>query len=366
NDEQEYIDLAKSLAEDARFVLPTGDAATRMPMYPALLSVIYRSQESKYWLSAVDIMQALMGVISTIGLACIAARLADARAGIVAGLTAAFYAPFIYVESQLLTETLALLLLVLTLWLYVALCLTPPKRFEQRLAPWGVSVLLGLSALTRANAALLVIPFVVHAWLRSPPGVRRGVRVVAIVLPAALIVGGWMARNQAVVGKFTLSSIGGLNFYLGHNPDYRNDAGLGAADYDRFNHLRRDGLSEAEADASLYTEGWAFVKAHPAEVAGNWFRKIRVWFTPTTRSMGPSLLLLVAGAIIASLFGASGEAGRRRSLRAGLAVVWLGCALAYAAWAYFTPVVPLVSSKFLLPLGIPALLFFRPALRVRG
>lgn len=366
NDEREYVTLAKSLADEGRFVLSTGDAATRMPLYPLVLSFVYRTQNPKYWLSAVDILQSMMGVMSAIGLACIAARLADARAGILAGLTAAFYAPFMYLESQLLTETLALLLMVLAIWLYVAHCMTPVERVEQRIAPWGVSVLLGLAVLTRANAALLIVPFVVHAFVRSPAGTRRGGRVLAMVLPAALIVGGWMARNQAVVGKFTLSTIGGLNFYLGHNPMYREDAGVASAEYDRFNRLRREGLTEAEADEHLYADGLAFVKAHPGEVVGNWFRKVYIWFVPTTRSLGPSLLLLVSAAVIFSMIRPAGAVGWVRSMRVPLALVWAGLACWYAVWAYGVPTVPLVSSRYLLPLGIPAIFLFRPTLRVRG
>lgn len=366
NDEQEYVALAKSLADDGRFVLPTGDAATRMPLYPALLSIVYRTQDAKYWYSAVDILQSMMGALSAIGLACIAARLADARAGVVAGLTAAFYAPYIYLESQLLTETLALLLLVLALWLYVAQCMTPVSRVEHRIAPWGVSILLGLAALTRANAALLIVPFVVHAFFRVPAGSRRGVRVLAMVLPAALIVGGWMARNQTVAGKVTLSTIGGLNFYLGHNPHYREDPGLVSAEYDRFNELRRGGASEAEADAKLYADGMAFVRAHPGDVIGNCLRKVYVWFTPTTRSFGPSLLLLISVVVIVSMFGRGSGIGWVRSARVPLAIVWAGLACWYGVWAYGVPAVPLVSSRYMLPLGIPAVLLFRPVLRVRG
>lgn len=366
NDEKEYIALAKSLADEGRFVLPSGDAATRMPLYPALLSLVYRTQEPKYWKSAVDVLQAVLGVLSAIGLACIAARLADWRAGLVAGLAATFYAPILYVEGKLLTETLALLLLVLALWLYIAHCMSRAERIEQRLAPWGVSLFLGLAVLTRANALLLIVPFVIHAFVRAPAGPRRSVRIVALLLPAALIVGGWMARNQAVVGKFTLSTIGGLNFYLGHNPHYAEDPGLGHAEYDKFNEMRKGGLSEAEADDQLYADGWAFVKSHPGEVVANVFRKIVVWFTPTTESFGPSLVMLVAAVLIASMFRPAGATGWVTLVRMPLALAWVAGAAVYAVWAYSKPVIPLASATYLLILGIPAILFFRPKLPVRG
>lgn len=366
NDEKEYLALAKSLADDGRFELPTGDAATRMPLYPFVLSLVYRTQEPKYWMNAVDMLQGMMGLVTTIGLACIAARLADGRAGVVAGLVGAFYGPFLYLQGHFLTETLALMLMTLALWIYVAACMAPVVRIEQRVAPWTVSILLGLAVLTRANAALLIVPFAVHALLHAPMGTRRGLRVLAIVLPAALIAGGWMARNQAVVGKFTLSTIGGLNYYLGQNPTYSNDAGVEAARYDRFNELRRDGLSEKQADATLYADGWAFVKANPGEVVANWIRKTRVWFTPTTQSLGPSLVMLVAAAVIASMFWPAGPTGWIRTARWPLAIIWIVCASLYGRWAYNVPTAPLVSAKYLLLLGIPALLLFRPAQRVRG
>ncbi len=366
NDEQEYVALAKSIADEGRFVLPTGDAATRMPLYPLVLSLAYRTQDAKYWLSAVDLLQAMMALLTTIGLACIAARLADARAGVVAGLAAMFYGPFLYLQGQLLTETLALMLMTLALWLYVAHCMIEPKWIEQRIAPWGVSLFLGLATLTRANAALLLIPFVMHAFLRAPTGANRSGRLLAMTLPAALIIGGWMIRNEQVVGKFSLSTIGGLNFYLGHNADYRNDPGVSAANYDRFNELRREGMSEAEADRKLFSDGMAFAKSNPGELISNGFRKIRVWFTPTTKSLGPSLLLLVSGAIVISMFWPPIQAWRIVTIRRPLLIIWAGLAIWYGVWAYRVPTIPLVSAKYLLPLGIPAILFFRPTLRVRG
>src|SRR5262249_17843906 len=104
-DEREYIDLAVGLADRGELRLPSGEVAKRPPLYPAALSLIYRLQH-EHWYGATILLQAMLACINTVLIALIAGRLMDSRAGTIAGVAAALYAPYLYLETLFLSETL--------------------------------------------------------------------------------------------------------------------------------------------------------------------------------------------------------------------------------------------------------------------
>ncbi|HWL93984.1 MAG TPA: glycosyltransferase family 39 protein, partial [Phycisphaerae bacterium] len=294
-DENEYLDLAVSLADWNELKLPTGEIAKRMPLYPAMLSIIYATQAREHWYSSALILQFLLACVNVILIALIAARLAGPIAGLTAGLIAALYAPFIYLQTLFLTETLLNTFLFLAVLIYVTASAAGPRQPKTWIALLSVSALLGLAALTRANAILFLVPFALHALSQFAGSRDKSLSLAALLVPASLVLAPWMVRNHRELGAYSLSTIGGLNFYLGHNLDYAENPGLDAADYDRFNRLRHEqGLTELDADRRLYAQGWRFIRENPAEALRNCFTKIRTWFTPTIPSYGPLLLLLLA------------------------------------------------------------------------
>ncbi len=357
-DEQEYVALAQSLVDDGRLVLPSGDAAKRMPLYPALLAGFYATQEAEFWRGSAQTGQAVLAMLTTLGVAAIAARLGGARAGLIAGIVAAIYAPFLHVQGQFLSESLALFLLVAAIRVYLGGVGAGATRADVAVSPWLTSILLGLLILTRANAALFVVPFAAHAALRGPGGTPRLLRAAALVLPAGLMTAAWMVRNQLVIGAFSLSSIGGLNFYLGHNPGYTAQPDLAAADYGRFDALRAAGMGERDADQQLYREGFDYIRNHPGDTIANLWHKTAVWLTPTTQSFGPSLVVLLAAAMVVTC---------RRAPRSSMpwrlhvpAIVALVAAVAlYGAWLWRHELPPLVGASYLLWIGIPSLILVR-------
>ncbi len=292
-DEAEYLALAESLAAGEGFVLPTGDYAKRMPLYPWLLSHLRGEQEFSEWRSTIDLVQSGMAAWGTIAWACCAGLLAGRRAGILAGLIAALYGPFAFLQTQYLTETLTIALLATALAIYLAYAVADGRtRNTRTMALVGVSLLIGLATLARANMLVALFPFAIDFALRRRLN-GRFVGALALLLPAGLMLASWAYRNDQQVGKFTLSTIGGLNFYLGNNPDYAADAGVASADYQRFDRLRADGLSEVEADRALYAEAWSFIRNQPSTALANVGRKLVTFITPTTQRFGPVLFVLV-------------------------------------------------------------------------
>lgn len=368
-DEQEYLYLAVNLAETGELRLPDGVAAKRMPLYPFLLSLVYRTQPPALWHNGALFLQALLAACTTVMIAAIAYRVADARAGLLAGVTAALYAPFLYMQILFLTETLSMFLLVAAALVYIEFALRGGSPRAQFVGLTAVSVLLGLAILARPNALLLLIPFAADAVLRGGAGRVRVARAALVLIPSLACAVGWAWRNDRTVGRFTLSTSGGLNFYLGHNASYARRPGMDHVAYDAFDRLRMErGLSEAEADRALFSEGLANVRERPVQTLLNAVKKVRVWFRPTTKSFGPTLLVLVSVAIVSA-----GVARRRQApldrprnnlWLASLGVLSLSV-LASAA-VMLEEYAPWTSARYVVALGVPALLFMRTSLRVRG
>ncbi len=369
-DEREYVELAISLAEQGELRLPTGDVAKRAPLYPAMLSLIYQTQPRDYWHNAIILLQAFLAWCNTIGIAYIAFKLRNSTAGVLAGIISALYAPFLYLETLYLTETLVISLFISSILIHIFVVLAEGSAMRRTAGMAGVSILVGLMALARADAVLLIIPFALHATFSTSRRHERAARIAAALVPVVLIAGAWCWRNQNEIGRFTLSTTAGLNLHLGNNPDYAKNPGLAHADYAAFDRLRAEGLSEVEADRRLFEMGRRFIFEHTGESAMNGLRKIRVWFTPTIESFGPLLLVIAGGFICISAWRdprRRGEGPNRNVER------WLAtAALALAAAAYVvhvatsTRILPFVSPTHVLALGLPSLVLMRSRPPVRG
>ncbi len=371
NDEKEYVQLGESLARRGELRLADGVAAKRMPVYPALLALLRRSQPADAWLSAAYIVNSWLAFAATILTALIAARIGGRRAALLAGTIAALYAPLLYLELQLFSELPAIVLLLGAIYFCLRADESPAaspgsaagRRQYAYIAAAGLT--LGLAVLTRANL-LLAVPACAAHRLVSPGSWRRraalaGLLTALALTPPAL----WCQRNSAAIGRFSLSSIGGLNFYLGHNPDFAR-IGLHGADYDAFDRLRRqDGLSEVQADRALYARGWAFIRAEPWTAAANILRKTVIWMTPTTRPFGPMLYALAFGMLAwhAARLAAKPEGKKRFIVLCTAAIVpalvVLKILFDLSAEAGAPIVLPIVAARDVLILGLPALFLAR-------
>jgi 4-amino-4-deoxy-L-arabinose transferase-like glycosyltransferase len=368
-DEAEYVALGLHLEESGELRLPTGEAAKRMPLYPAFLAAIHYWQGPTLWENSVLAIQALLAWCSTIIIALIAERLADGRAGWIAGGVAAVYSPRLLLQTSFLTETILVFLVLLALWLYISVGIAARSTIARSTGLLGVSLALGLGVLTRANALLFIVPFAVDAACRAGSRRRCMTRVGLILVPALICACCWAARNSRELGSFTLSTSGGLNFYLGHNAQYAINPGLGHdTDYQAFERLRREGLTEVEADRSLYREGLAFLTANPGTTVSNALRKTVVWLRTSVRPSGPLTLVIGLGAVAAG-----GWRPWRRGLVAGVrrsvylaALAGLVASALLVVLALQESIVPWTTPRYVVPLGMIGLLLLRGRPNVRG
>lgn len=252
------------------------------PAYPyflaAVQAVIGPSQHALF------VLQHALGALVAPLLYRVTARAFDRRAGLAAGLLAACYGPAFFFESRLLGEWLMLLSSAAALWF-----LLRAERSRCAWLCWGLGGLsLGVSAVLRPTAFL----FVPAALLWCLWTYRRERAGLINALPAFLL-GLWLpllpfqVRNRLVVpgsGWGLTTSSGGVNLYLGNNPeaDGLNQApsfvryGPGHEYQDFAEEAgRRLGRPLSRAEVSRYWTGqvFAFWAREPGRAAGLFLRK---------------------------------------------------------------------------------------------
>src|SRR5438093_4104456 len=132
------------------------DVFYQAPLYPYFLALIYRFAGHSTIL--VRIVQAVIGSCSCVLVAAAARRLFSMRAGLLAGLMLAIYAPAIFFDALLQKSVLDVFFVCLMLWLIVDI------RSHPQFLVLGLAV--GALSLTRENAIVLLAVILGWAVLR--------------------------------------------------------------------------------------------------------------------------------------------------------------------------------------------------------
>jgi tetratricopeptide (TPR) repeat protein len=238
------------------------------PLYPYFLGAIYTVLGRD--LFVVRICQAIVGALSCAMLGLAAERLFSRKAGLIAGLGLAIYAPAIFFDALIQKTVLDVFFLCVALVILSRLLDAP-----HRVGVWtSLGIVLGGLSLTRENALVFVVIILVWIAVRRPhPGAhlrrdqtlrrRRVTEAGGLLLGVALMLLPVMIRNYTVGGGFyaTTSQLG-PNFYIGNNP--RSDGtymslrpGRGAPEYER-------------QDATELAEHALGRRLTPSEVSNYW------------------------------------------------------------------------------------------------
>jgi 4-amino-4-deoxy-L-arabinose transferase-like glycosyltransferase len=208
HDARDYDHHAVSIAAGDGMALlgpgPSRHTAFRPPGYPYFLAGIYRLG-GRDWLRSHDrivagrIANAVVGtaIVALLGLLC--AQLLGRRVALVAMALAAVYLPLILVGGALMSEPLFAALLLGALVAAVQ-CRRSAHRWR-----WVVlaGVLGGLAILTRANAAVLLLPLALAVWDVRPRWSWRALALPALLVAvAALTVAPWTVRNAVELHAF--------------------------------------------------------------------------------------------------------------------------------------------------------------------
>jgi 4-amino-4-deoxy-L-arabinose transferase-like glycosyltransferase len=193
DDPADYVRHAVSIAHGDGYPVSGprgfGPTAVRPPAYPYFLAGVFAvSGDSE---TAGRLASALLGVL-TVGLAGLVAQMLwTRRVALITMAIAAVYPPLVLISGTLLSEALALPLLLGVLVCVLAARDAPRKRPLAATA----GVLFGLALLDRPALWPLAVPIVLGLWRRGAGG-PRGASLPALALAvAALTVTPWTIRN---------------------------------------------------------------------------------------------------------------------------------------------------------------------------
>ena len=214
-DAADYQRLAEGLAAGRGYVSEDGlPTAWRPPGYPAFLACVYAVAGPS--VHAATVVQAALGGFTVLLLAALGGVVAGRREGLLAGLLAALYPGFFWLPRLLLSENLALFLLL------AALCAAAALARAWR--PWcalGMGLLLGVGTLVRGPNILFT--FVLLLWLGGHFGWRRwrhALMAVALACAGFLaVLLPWTVRNYQVFHRPVLvATQDGMGLYASFWP----------------------------------------------------------------------------------------------------------------------------------------------------
>ncbi|MBX2989560.1 MAG: glycosyltransferase family 39 protein [Bacteroidetes bacterium] len=213
-DEREYVSLATKLAQGQPFIDSNGEWSTKAPLWPFLLSVVFRVLGDG--LLAPHVLGCVLGGLAIWLGFVLTLDLSGRR--FVALIAAAFIAlyPGLVIYSTLLqTESLYIVFVL------ASFILLERQRKHPTIATGAlIGILAGFATLTRAvffGFFIFLIAVLLVAY-RKQPGVYAGSLAVAIVA-WLIVLTPWTIRNYNVHGEFVpISSWGGISLLLGNNP----------------------------------------------------------------------------------------------------------------------------------------------------
>jgi tetratricopeptide (TPR) repeat protein len=219
-DARTYDQMARVLAGRGEL---TQDFFWQPPFYPLVLAAIYALTGGS--IVAAKVAQLLLGAVTAALAFALGARLFGRTAGLAAGLMTAFYMPLVFFEGELLSAGWAAFFASATL---LALIRAAEKPAGGRFFIFGLLGILGLTARPEllaffaAGAGWLAI----HTFRRSRP--KAAATALAAAVAGFLVVAvpmGFLGR--AATGKFRILPFsGGVNFYIGNNPDSKKTVGI--------------------------------------------------------------------------------------------------------------------------------------------
>ncbi len=235
------------------------------PLYPYFLALLFVTIGTRMaWIYAV---QAAVGSLSCVLTYLIGRRLFGDRSACGAALIMAFYGPLIHFDAQPLIPVLHIVLVLAGLLMLLRAAPAPGGFL-------AAGVLWGLAGVATPNILLAVPPAAAWVWGRSG---RSGRCAAMFALGVALPVAAVTARNVLVAREAVLiSSNGGINFYIGNNPDY--DRTIRLRPGGEFERLAQEpenlGIVGAAARSRYFTgRALDFLREYPGQALRLYVRK---------------------------------------------------------------------------------------------
>ena len=202
-----YNEAAISLLQDHEFRVKGVISASRPPVYPYFLLVIYSI--FGHSLFAVRIVQAAVGAFTSVVVFKTGELMFDRKTGALAGVMWALYTASWALGDMILSESLFALLMITSVYFII--------RIAEFGSPWIIlwaAVFAGAATLTRTIYTPFV-PFLLLVIMVLKIGNPRLIsRYILLLLIFLMTLFPWMLRNYYTHGVFTMNPKSGVDFYL--------------------------------------------------------------------------------------------------------------------------------------------------------
>lgn len=190
------------------------------PLYPWMLRAVYTLAGGPSP-PAARVFQALLGATTCLLVVFLVRRLGGSeRAGVAAGAAAAIYGTLIYFDNEILPAGPAAFWVAL--WVLVLLTPGKPGGAWPRAWPLLAGLMLGAGGLLLPVLALPGLAALGWVWRRRSPGAAAAMALAAALVILPVTVRNWN-REKALVA---VSWNGGVNLWIGNNPDYPETTGI--------------------------------------------------------------------------------------------------------------------------------------------
>ncbi|MDH7482984.1 MAG: glycosyltransferase family 39 protein, partial [Armatimonadota bacterium] len=182
------------------------------PLYPYFLAILYKIFGHNF--TPIYILQAALGIVNACLVYVLGRKLFGHLSGLIAMLLILFYAPLVYLEAKILTETLAIAINLCSILLLMRAIERPSAgRFL------GAGILLGVSAVCRPNSLITIGLFIAWLWLFGRRMARFYTRqLFPLIIGVVLAIAPVTARNYFIGNDLVLiTSNGGIVFAQANN-----------------------------------------------------------------------------------------------------------------------------------------------------
>ncbi len=241
-------------------------SAYRIPLYPYFLAVIYHFFGVSVGL--VHVIQSLFGAFTPVLIYLICKEVFKSqRTALIGGILACFYAPFIFFENLLLGESLSIFLNLSGL-LVLLKGLNSEGKTVLKLIFSGL--LFGVSILFRPNTIIPVCFLAVYVYFAL--GFLKKRHLKGLALSIIFLAASFLAVVPVTVKNYCLhkdflplSAVGGVNLYIGNNPEADG----------KFHLMKEIGteLNEMIKNSEVIAQRQLGRALKPSEVSAYWSKK---------------------------------------------------------------------------------------------
>ena len=267
-DEKDYFAIAQSLYHDNSFSIDGATTAYRAPFYPAFLAVIFTTFGES--VIPVRIIQAFADTLTCIFLFFLCKRFFSETTAYLAIVLYSFFPGNALYVSLLMSEVL-----FTTFFLFAILLYSKENVEHTPLTKILLGVIFAILTLLRQNAAILIVIFLIWDIIRSSSFKITFKNNALVLISFIILLTPWLIRNKIQFDHFSMTSNGGINFWIGHN-QFSN----GSFKYSNQDNPLENVAGEFDRSALGYEEGINFLIQHPKEEVKLLFLKFAHFFEP--------------------------------------------------------------------------------------